>query len=139
VTEPFDVAWLEKELNRSTRAVLWPGLILTAFFVAGTAVSVNRGLSTEWPAVVVLLLFAGLPGLWLLKIGLSPAATHPLLAAVRDDPSRIAGVSIEWRGGYLARIAVRLKNGRVFRMLAPKGREEELAAWFRDLAYDSVQ
>lgn len=137
MTQPFDTAWLERELNRSTRSVLWVAGILVVFFLAGTIVSVNRGWRTEWPAILVLTLLAGLPGLWFLKIGLAPSSSHPLLVVVRDNPSLIESVTLEWRGGgkdYWANLAIRLGDGRHFRMRAPKGREEELANWIRTVA-----
>lgn len=113
-----------------------PGLILTVFWIAGTVVSIRRGWREELLGIVVLTLLAGLPGLWLVKGGLASTRTHPLIMALRYDPKQIASVGIEWRGGgnhYTGRVVVQLHGYRPFRLLAPKGREEELANWLRGL------
>jgi hypothetical protein len=134
VSAPFDFAWLERELQKSIRAQLVPGIVLTVFWIAGMIVSLRRGWQGEWVGMLVLTLLAGVPGLWLLKGGLASAATHPVLLALRDDPKRVTSVNLEWRGGgnhFIGRVVIQVAGMHAFRLLTPRGREEELVAWVR--------
>jgi len=138
MNEPFTLDWLERHLHRDTRTLLIPGGVLFLFFAAGTIYTVRRA---EYAPVIVLLLLAGVPGFFLLKGGLSSSASHPLLRILRLEPSRVTDVRLEWRGGgdaYRGTAVLDVKQGRPYRVMAPKGREEELAAWLRTIVNSPV-